>query len=82
MDKYNNYKPAPEEKKEPKRKRLTLSRTNKMIAGVCGGIAEYFSIDSSLVRILFIALMIITAIFPMVVLYIACWAIMPLGEEF
>ncbi len=32
-------------------KRLTKSSTDKMISGVCGGIAEYFEVDSTLVRI-------------------------------
>src|SRR5690606_3558600 len=39
--------------KSGKRKRLVRSR-NKKIAGVCGGIAEYFSIDPTLVRIAFV----------------------------
>lgn len=37
-------------------KKLTKSSTNKMIAGVCGGIAEYFGIDPTLVRLGFVAL--------------------------
>ena len=37
-------------------KKLTKSSANKMIAGVCGGIAEYFSIDPTLVRLGFVAL--------------------------
>ena len=32
-------------------KKLYKSETNKMLAGVCGGIAEYFNIDSTLVRL-------------------------------
>lgn len=32
-------------------KRLTLSNSNAKIAGVCGGIAEYFSIDPTVVRL-------------------------------
>lgn len=32
-------------------KRLYRSRTNKMLAGVCGGIGEYFNIDPTLIRI-------------------------------
>ena len=32
-------------------KRLTKSSTDKMISGVCGGIAEYFGVDPTLVRI-------------------------------
>ncbi len=35
-------------------KRLYRSRTNKIIAGVCGGLAEYFSIDPTIVRIAFV----------------------------
>ena len=37
-------------------KRFYLSRTDKKIGGVCGGIAEYFNIDSLLVRIVFVIL--------------------------
>ena len=33
-------------------KRLYRSRSNKMIAGVCGGVAEYFNIDPTIVRLL------------------------------
>ncbi|KXB67274.1 PspC domain protein [Aedoeadaptatus coxii] len=35
-------------------KQLTRSITDRKIAGVCGGIAEYFGIDSNLVRILWV----------------------------
>ncbi|MBU5670177.1 PspC domain-containing protein [Peptoniphilus sp. MSJ-1] len=35
-------------------KKLYRSREDKMLAGVCGGIAEYFNIDSTIVRILFV----------------------------
>jgi phage shock protein C len=37
-------------------KKLQLSATDKKIAGVCGGLAEYFNIDSLIVRIVFLAL--------------------------
>ncbi len=37
-------------------KRLYKSRTNKKVAGVCGGIGEYFNIDPTLVRLGFVAL--------------------------
>ena len=40
-------------------KRLYRSNTNKMIAGVCGGIAEYFEIDPVIVRIIAVVLLII-----------------------
>ncbi|NMC84430.1 MAG: PspC domain-containing protein [Anaerolineaceae bacterium] len=35
-------------------KRLTRSITNRQIGGVCGGLAEYFNIDPTLVRLLFV----------------------------
>nr|WP_298631743.1 PspC domain-containing protein [uncultured Porphyromonas sp.] len=35
-------------------KRLYRSRGDRMLGGVCGGIAEYFNMDSSLVRILWV----------------------------
>lgn len=37
-------------------KRLYKSRTNKKVAGVCGGIGEYFNVDPTLVRLGFVAL--------------------------
>lgn len=37
-------------------KRLYRSRSNRMIAGVCGGISEYFSIDPTIVRLIFVLL--------------------------
>jgi phage shock protein C len=36
-------------------KRLYRSRDNRMIAGVCGGLGEYFNIDPTLIRLLFVA---------------------------
>ena len=35
-------------------KKLYRSRTNKMLCGVCGGIGEYFNIDPTLIRLLFV----------------------------
>ena len=49
----------------------------KMVAGVCGGIAEYFGIDSTLVRILFAAVAVFTAAFPCIMLYIICAIVIP-----
>ncbi|HLS09326.1 PspC domain-containing protein [Lentibacillus sp.] len=38
------------------RKRLYRSNSERMIAGICGGLAEYFDIDPTIVRLLFVAL--------------------------
>jgi len=61
------------------KKKLTTSTKNKMIAGVCGGIAEYFNVDATLVRIIFVLLTISFNI-PSIVIYIILWAIMPSSE--
>jgi phage shock protein C len=53
-----------------------------VLAGVCGGIAEYFEIDPTLVRICYAALSIFTAAFPGVLLYIVMLILMPQGSDF
>ena len=62
-----------EELMEPKR--LYKSQTNKIIAGVCGGLAEYFDVDSVIMRVLFVLLAFFGG--SGFILYIACWIIMP-----
>ena len=56
------------------KKRLTRSN-NKMIGGVCGGLAEYLDIDPTIVRIVWV-LMVLFAGFG-ILLYIILWLIMP-----
>lgn len=56
-------------------KRLTLSH-DKKLGGVCGGIAEYFDVDPTLVRIGYAALTLFTA-FCGIILYPILWIIMP-----
>lgn len=41
-------------------KRLYLSQTDKMLAGVCGGIAEYFDVDPTIIRLLWVLVTILT----------------------
>lgn len=57
-------------------KKLVRS-ANKVLAGVCGGIAEYFEIDPTLVRVAYAALTIFSAGFPGVILYIIMLILMP-----
>lgn len=61
------------------RKPFTRSRTNRMIAGVIGGIAEYFSIDPTLARAGFVLVSLLSAAFPGIVVYIILWVVMPEG---
>ncbi len=56
-------------------KKLCRSRVNKKIAGVCGGIAEYFNIDPSLVRVGWVLLSLFAG--SGVLAYIICMIIMP-----
>jgi phage shock protein PspC (stress-responsive transcriptional regulator) len=58
-------------------KRLYLSRTEKKIAGVCGGLSEYFDIDPTIVRLLVILGAFVTAVVPVVIGYIIAWIIVP-----
>lgn len=51
--------------------------SNKMIAGVCAGIAEYLDVDPTLIRVLYAALTLFTAAFPGLLLYIVMLILMP-----
>lgn len=57
-------------------KKLTRS-TNKMIGGVCAGLAEYFDLDVTLIRVLYLILTLFSAAFPGVILYIILLLIIP-----
>lgn len=58
-------------------KRLYLSQTDKKIAGVCGGIAEYFNIDSTAIRLAWVVMTVITGAIPGIVAYIIAAMVMP-----
>lgn len=56
---------------------LLRSRRNKILGGVCGGIAEWLGWDPTVVRILFIVVSILSAAFPGIIVYILLWILMP-----
>jgi phage shock protein C len=60
-------------------KKLYRSRNDRMIAGVCGGLAEYFNIDSTWVRLLFIILFLLGG--SALLVYIIMWIIVPKAPE-
>lgn len=62
------------------KKRLFKS-DNKLFAGVLGGVAEYFDIDPTLIRILYAALTVFTVGFPGIVLYIICAVVIPVKPD-
>ena len=56
-------------------RKLYRSRTNRQLAGVCGGLAAYFNVDPILMRVLFILLGLLGA--AGIILYIVMWIIVP-----
>lgn len=58
-------------------KRLRRSRKYRMIAGVCGGLAEYFDMDPTMVRIIYVLVSILSVAFPGILVYIVLWFIIP-----
>lgn len=57
-------------------KRLTRSTSNKMIAGVCAGLASYLNLDPTIVRVAYVLLSIFT-VFAGVIVYIILWLLIP-----
>ncbi len=60
-----------------KGKTLKRSRKDKKITGVCGGIAEYFEVDSTIIRLLYILLTLFSGIWIGIIIYIVLSIIMP-----
>jgi phage shock protein C len=56
-------------------RKLYRSTSNRQLAGVCGGLAEYFNLDPTLIRVLFIILAVLGG--SGLILYIALWIIVP-----
>ena len=59
---------------------LQRSRSNRMIAGVVGGLAKYFGIDPTLARVLYVVGSIVSVAFPGILVYVVLWAIIPQGD--
>ncbi|MEM7007748.1 MAG: PspC domain-containing protein [Thermodesulfobacteriota bacterium] len=62
-------------------RKLYRSSHDKMVAGICGGFAEMFSVDSTLIRLGVVFLGLITAVVPLVIVYIIAWIIIPEGAS-
>ncbi|MEN8163601.1 MAG: PspC domain-containing protein [Acidobacteriota bacterium] len=61
-------------------KALHRSRQQSLIAGVCGGIAEWLGWGATTVRILYVLLSVVSAAFPGILVYLILWIAMPQGE--
>ena len=60
--------------------RFYRSRENKLIAGVCGGLAETFSKSPLLVRLIFVGLVAFGGV-PILAIYLLLWMMLPVGPE-
>ena len=58
-------------------KRLTRSIKDRMLAGVCGGIADYMVVDPTVVRLIFALATFFTVLFPGVLIYLVMWIVVP-----
>ena len=56
---------------------LRRSSTDRIIAGVVGGLAQYFGIDPTLARVIYVVVSILSAAFPGILVYIALWILIP-----
>ena len=63
------------------KKKLRRSNEGVLIAGVIAGFADYFEKDPVLFRIAAIAFLLLTGIFPGLLLYLAAWLLMPVKDE-
>ena len=56
-------------------KTLRRSRTDKMIAGICGGLGKYFGLDSTILRLVFVLLLIFAG--TGLLAYLVMWLVIP-----
>lgn len=62
-------------------KKLRRSRQQNMIAGVVGGLAEFFDLDVTVLRIIYALVSLFSGAFPGIIVYLILWVIMPLDDE-
>jgi phage shock protein C len=70
----------PEAPSQAQARRLHRSRTNRVLAGVCGGIAEHYGSDPTAVRLAALIIGLFTGVVPMVVAYIVAAIVVPDGD--
>lgn len=63
------------------KKRLYKSKDDKIFSGVIGGIGEYFDIDPTILRLLYILIAVMTALFPAIIGYIIAALVVPKRPE-
>lgn len=66
----------------PSPRKLMRMRSNRTIAGVCAGMGPYLNIDVTLVRLIWVLVVIFSGIFPGVLVYALAWIIIPEEPEY
>ena len=61
------------------RSKLHRSSSNRIIAGVCGGIAEWLGWSPTTVRVLYVVVSLLSVAFPGILVYLILWIAMPLS---
>ena len=62
------------------RRSLRRSRSDRMVAGVVGGLADYFGIGSTLARVIYVVGSVVSVAFPGLLVYAILWFIIPAEE--
>ena len=65
----------------PASRPFTRSRSDRVVAGVLGGIARRFGWDSTLVRVVYVIGSIVSVAFPGILVYLILWLLMPEGDD-
>lgn len=63
------------------KKRLRRSRSNKMIGGVIGGLAEYYDFSPNGLRFIYVIVSVLSAAFPGILVYLILWLLIPLESK-
>ena len=58
-------------------RRLYRDPQRGVVGGVCAGLGDYFGVDPVLVRVLFIIALVFTVVLPLLLVYLAMWALVP-----
>jgi phage shock protein C len=58
-------------------KKLYRSQTDRKIAGIFGGLGDYFNIDSNVLRLLAVLVFLVSGFFPVLITYVIAWLILP-----
>jgi phage shock protein C len=62
-------------------KSLRRSTRNSLVAGVIGGMAEYFEVDATVLRVVYVILSIVSVAFPGILVYLILWFLMPKADQ-